>query len=111
MTVLGQGAAQAIEDAISVANVLQPGTQASDVAQLMDLYDSIRRERVDYVQEQTRVNGLDEDKGRPAPSALFGMLDFCHKHDEWENTEEKLEEWRKARVTSRENGVNGLNGH
>ncbi|KAF2170705.1 hypothetical protein M409DRAFT_51702 [Zasmidium cellare ATCC 36951] len=64
---LGQGAAQAIEDAISVATVLQFGTPASDVPELMKLYDSIRRERVDYVQEQTRLNGLDEDKGRPPP--------------------------------------------
>ncbi|KAK4497067.1 hypothetical protein PRZ48_011516 [Zasmidium cellare] len=104
---LGQGAAQAIEDAISVAKVLQPGTKASDVPELLKLYDGIRRERVDYVQEQTRLNGLDEDKGRPPPSALFGMLDYCHKHDEWTNTEQKLQEWRQGRA----NESNGVNGH
>lgn len=71
----------------------------------MKLYDSIRRERVNYIQEKTRLNGRDEDKGRPPPSELFGMLDYCHKHDEWENTKKRLEEWRKARET------NGVNGH
>lgn len=105
LTVLGQGAAQAIEDAISLATLLPLGTQASEVPDLMRLYDSIRRERVDYVQNETRRNGLDEDKGRPSPQELFGLLDFCHKHDEYENTKEKLEEWRRGRA------VNGVNGH
>lgn len=81
-----------------------------DVPDLMKLYDRIRRERVDYVQEQTRLNGLDEDKGRPPPSALFGMLDYCHKHDEWMNTEQKLAEWRKERATEAV-AANGLSGH
>ena len=69
--VLGQGGALAIEDAASIAQLLPESTSASEVSDRLQLYESIRYERVTHVQEQTRINGLDEDK-RPAGKD-FGM--------------------------------------
>lgn len=62
--VLGQGAAQAMEDGVSIAVLLQQGTKSSEIKPLVKLYDQIRRERVNYIQEKTRINGRDEGKGR-----------------------------------------------
>lgn len=81
----------------------------------MQLYEGIRKRRVDFIQEQTRYNGLDENKGRPPrefqgrdeerylltgglASRLFALLDFCFKHDEHENTMARLREWRGGEV-------------
>ena len=55
----------AIEDAASISQLLPGGTPASDVPKRLKLYEDIRHERVTWVQEQTRINALDEDK-RPA---------------------------------------------
>ena len=62
--VLGQGAAQAMEDGVSIAVLLQKGTNSSEIKPLAKLDDQIRRERVNYIQEKTRINGRDEGKGR-----------------------------------------------
>lgn len=63
-TVLGQGAAQAQEDAISIAVLLQLTSKSSQVPELLKLYDGIRRERAHEIQQLTRLNGVDADKGR-----------------------------------------------
>ena len=55
----------AIEDAASVAQVLPEDTPVSNVSGRLKLYERIRHERVTYIQEQTRINGMDEYK-RPA---------------------------------------------
>ncbi|EME40294.1 FAD binding domain-containing protein [Dothistroma septosporum NZE10] len=62
---LSQGAGLAIEDAISIGVLLGPGTGPEEIPALLKLYSEIRRPRADYVQEQSRVHGLDENKGRP----------------------------------------------
>ena len=55
----------AIEDACSIAQLLPEGTSASDVPGRLKLYERVRHERATWVQEQTRINAMDEDK-RPA---------------------------------------------
>lgn len=67
---LGQGGAQAIEDAISIGTILQPDTKPEEVPDLLELYECIRKPRADYVQSQTRRMGLDEDKGRPQRKSI-----------------------------------------
>ena len=59
----------AIEDAASAAQMLPEGTSNAEVPSRLELYESVRRERASWVQEQTRINGLDEDK-RPASKCL-----------------------------------------
>lgn len=52
----------AIEDAASIVQLLPVNTAASEVPDRLKLYERIRHERVTWIQEQTRINGLDEDK-------------------------------------------------
>lgn len=68
----------AIEDAASIAQVLPADTPASEVPQRLKLYERIRHDRVTWVQEQTRINGMDEDK-RPAgkSSSCVGGRCIC----------------------------------
>jgi salicylate hydroxylase len=110
-----------MEDAVSIATLLHKDTQVHEIPALLKLYDEIRRDRVDYIQEQARRNGLDNNKGKPPrkfrcvkgdvfppqassllttkPAAfLFAMLDFCFKHDEYENTLEHLQQWRQVQA-------------
>lgn len=63
--VLGQGGSLSIEDAASIAQLLPENTSVSQVPDRLKLYETIRQKHVTHVQEQTRINGLDEDK-RPA---------------------------------------------
>lgn len=55
----GQGAGVAIEDAAALAVVLPPGTKSEDVAERLTLYEEIRKERADRIQEYSRLAGAD----------------------------------------------------
>jgi 2-polyprenyl-6-methoxyphenol hydroxylase-like FAD-dependent oxidoreductase len=87
----------AIEDAASIAQLLPEHTPAVDIPDRVQLYEQVRHERASFVQEQTRINGLNEDK-RPAAKGGFDMLLYCHNFDEWQNSAEKLEEHLKAKA-------------
>lgn len=103
----------AIEDAISISEVLGPCTSAAQVPERLKLYQDIRKERAEWARDQARINAMDEDV-RP-PSKCRGMLDLrrdrvlidclaqggfvmlkvCHDHDEVNNSRERLEDWKK----------------
>ena len=87
----------AIEDAASIGQLLSEGTPVADIPDRLQLYERVRHERASWVQEQTRINGLDEDK-RPAVKGGFDMLVYCHNFDEWQNSAEKLEGHLKAKA-------------
>jgi salicylate hydroxylase len=53
----GQGANQAIEDAVTLATVLRRANRAS-VRQALLVYESLRRERTARVQQSARANGV-----------------------------------------------------
>jgi salicylate hydroxylase len=57
---LGQGANQAIEDAVALAVFLE-GRNSGDVVDILRHYEAFRRERTDVVQAETRKNGLRYD--------------------------------------------------
>jgi salicylate hydroxylase len=57
---LGQGANQAIEDAVALAVFLE-GRNSSDVVDILRHYEAFRRERTDVVQAEARKNGLRYD--------------------------------------------------
>ena len=59
---MGQGAAQAIEDGAALASLLPPGTTAQDIPGRLQLYEQCRKERADWVQEDTRCRGKDDAK-------------------------------------------------
>lgn len=53
-----QGGGQAMEDAISLAAILPPGTAKEDVPERLRLYEKCRRGRANNVQEATRRSGM-----------------------------------------------------
>lgn len=60
----GQGAAQAMEDAVALGTVLEKGLTADEVPERLKLYNDIRYERASKVQEFTRLAGLDVQDGK-----------------------------------------------
>lgn len=58
---MGQGGAMAIEDAVSIANLLPRDTPVDDIPARLRLYELARRSRVEKVLEYTRMNGRDEN--------------------------------------------------
>ena len=55
----GQGAGCAMEDAAALAVVLQRGVKAEEVPERLRLYEKIRMERANRVQEYSRLAGRD----------------------------------------------------
>ena len=56
----------AIEDAASIAQLLPEGTPASQIPKRLKFYERIRHARATWVQEQTRINGMDEAERPPS---------------------------------------------
>ena len=57
---LGQGANQAIEDAVALAVFLE-GRKSDEIGDILRHYGAFRRERTDIVQDEARKNGLRYD--------------------------------------------------
>jgi 2-polyprenyl-6-methoxyphenol hydroxylase-like FAD-dependent oxidoreductase len=55
----GQGAGVAMEDAASLAVVLPKGTQAAEIAERLQLYETFRYTRANRIQEYSRLAGRD----------------------------------------------------
>lgn len=71
---MGQGAAMAIEDAVSIATLLPYGSTSHDIPMRLEMYQTGRRPRVDLVLHYTRMNGRDENDA--AGDRMSGMLAF-----------------------------------
>ncbi|OMP85202.1 6-hydroxynicotinate 3-monooxygenase [Diplodia seriata] len=63
---MGQGAAQAVEDAAALGACLPAGTPAVDVPRRLRVWEQCRKERADWVQEVTRIRGRDPN-GKQGP--------------------------------------------
>jgi salicylate hydroxylase len=61
ISVMGQGGAMAIEDAISIATLLPHGTAPENIPARLEMYQQSRRPRVEMVLYFTRANGRDEN--------------------------------------------------
>jgi salicylate hydroxylase len=70
---LGQGANQAIEDAMALA-VLLRGVGAGDVPGALVRYEQLRRERTDLFQQGSRANGNRLEAGDPARLSRPGTV-------------------------------------
>jgi salicylate hydroxylase len=88
----GQGSAQALEDAATLAVLLGRETRPQDVPKLLQLYFGIRHERANWVQSFAR--GADQStpqnpgvKPSIDPATFYGAV---HAHDAWEVAEEEL---------------------
>lgn len=72
---MGQGAAMAIEDALSIATLLPLGTKAEDIPSRLAIYEKARQPRVDYILKCTRLNGADEND--PSVERMTGKITLC----------------------------------
>ncbi|ROW11286.1 hypothetical protein VMCG_01002 [Cytospora schulzeri] len=89
----GQGAAMAIEDAVSVAMMLPLGTTPDQVPSRLALFERARIGRVATIQEYTRLNGqyAGQQHGLPVAEVLKAQ-DVAFQHNEREHSTRLLEE-------------------
>lgn len=70
----GQGAGMALEDSASLSVVLPLGTKPEDIPERLALYEKIRYERANNIQEYSRQAGMDCVDGKPTIDSLFSIL-------------------------------------
>ncbi|KAF2025607.1 FAD/NAD(P)-binding domain-containing protein [Setomelanomma holmii] len=87
----GQGAAQAIEDAASLAVMLPTQTLLDQIPARLKLYEKCRLERASRIQEVSRIAGKDLGSGKPLDAARFTNYNFGH--DEWDFSSQALRKW------------------
>jgi salicylate hydroxylase len=73
---MGQGANQAIEDAMALATLLR-GASAADVPEALTRYETLRRDRTARIQRLSRTNGVGLDAG----SAVRFMHPWVRDYD------------------------------
>jgi salicylate hydroxylase len=78
----GQGANQAIEDAVALATVLSRADRASAPRALL-IYEQLRRERTGGVQRSSRVNGARYDAAGGDLGARDRVLSAQHQERAW----------------------------
>ncbi|KAE8346429.1 hypothetical protein BDV24DRAFT_176388 [Aspergillus arachidicola] len=92
---MGQGAAMAIEDALSMAALLPLGTKAEDIPSRLAIYEKARQPRVDYILKCTRLNGADENDPsveRMTAAEMVKAMGICFRHNAIEHSKRLLEE-------------------
>jgi 2-polyprenyl-6-methoxyphenol hydroxylase-like FAD-dependent oxidoreductase len=71
----GQGAGQAIEDAASLAVVFPLDSKKEEITARLELFEKIRKERADRIQEYSRIAGSDLKEGVKNDSRCSSLLD------------------------------------
>jgi 2-polyprenyl-6-methoxyphenol hydroxylase-like FAD-dependent oxidoreductase len=79
---LGQGGAQAIEDALSLGVFLSAGTKGSEVPERLALYEQARKERAERIQQATRTSGLDRSVLANSDFDFEAAREYQFRHDE-----------------------------
>jgi hypothetical protein len=79
----GQGGGIAIEDGTTLSVVLPLGTKPEEIAERLALYEKIRYERANNIQEYSRQAGNDCVDGKPTIDSSSILLSFpilysCH---------------------------------
>ncbi|EKV17002.1 hypothetical protein PDIG_17160 [Penicillium digitatum PHI26] len=93
---MGQGAAMAIEDAVSIATLLPYGSTSHDIPMRLEMYQTGRRPRVDLVLHYTRMNGRDEndaagDRMSVTAAEMVKIMNICFSHNEIEHSANLLD--------------------
>jgi 2-polyprenyl-6-methoxyphenol hydroxylase-like FAD-dependent oxidoreductase len=123
----GQGGGCAIEDAAALSVVMEPGTKPEEIPERLRLYEKIRYERANRIQEYSRRAGLDKnDMAKSDSKSNDSLLHDCEfvpfqdprfrtaakmlpvyeytnynfGHDEYDNSCQALREWTWSRATS-----------
>ncbi|KAF2111908.1 FAD binding domain-containing protein [Lophiotrema nucula] len=92
----GQGAGVAIEDAAALAVVLPLGTRPDEVGERLKLYQDIRMERANRIQEHSRLAG--RDRSEQVKIDMYGFTNFNFGHDEYDNATQRFREWQWKRM-------------
>ncbi|KAI5927748.1 hypothetical protein F4810DRAFT_279687 [Camillea tinctor] len=93
----GQGAGQAIEDAVALSVVLPSGTSPSDVPERLKLYEKIRYDRAHAVQEYSRRVGQDRKDDQNKQSEMMTYVAYNFGHDEYDNSANIFKRWLWAK--------------
>jgi 2-polyprenyl-6-methoxyphenol hydroxylase-like FAD-dependent oxidoreductase len=109
----GQGAGQAIEDAATLGVVFPANTKREEITARLELYEKIRKERAERIQEYSRIAGSDLKEGVKHDSTYCPLLTWMRLinsvtqyttynfgHDEWDNSTQELRKWTWARNPS-----------
>ena len=89
----GQGGAIAMEDSAALGVVLERGLDPAEIPERLTLFQNIRKERAEKLQQYTRLAGKDLKPGEIA----FNMLEFTFYNfgfDEYDNSMQRLREWK-----------------
>jgi salicylate hydroxylase len=106
---LGQGAAMAVEDAVSVAIMLPLGTAPEQVPSRLALYERARMERVSTIQEFTRLSGQYVGRqNRLTPAQVVKAHAATCGHNERECSARVLEEALKGGSPGLGDGVEAV---
>ncbi|KGO69765.1 Monooxygenase, FAD-binding [Penicillium italicum] len=91
---MGQGAAMAIEDAVSIATLLPCGSKPHEIPMRLEMYQTGRRPRVDLVLHYTRLNGRDENDAagdRISAAETVNCMNICFSYNEIEHSTNLLD--------------------
>lgn len=124
---MGQGAAQAIEDACALGAIMPLGTAPEKVPSRLVLWQQCRKDRAAKIVLHTRhrARKADGSQGPPqtskscTPAGSFytcvwtcaetrirstsvdefnSAMAYCIQHDAWKHAEEQLKEWSEAKT-------------
>ncbi|KAF2158261.1 FAD binding domain protein [Myriangium duriaei CBS 260.36] len=94
----GQGAGVAMEDAATLAVVLERGLSPSEVPARLKLYEEIRKTRANRIQEYSRLAGVDLKADSGAKFDMIEYTNYNFGHDEFDNSTQKLREYTWAKT-------------
>ncbi|KAI3395934.1 hypothetical protein diail_645 [Diaporthe ilicicola] len=98
---MGQGAAQAIEDACALGAILPLGTTPDKIPSRLVLWQQCRKDRAAKIVQHTRHRARKADGSNGPPQTLDefnAAMSYCIHHDAWDNAEEQLKEWSEAKT-------------
>ncbi|KAE8453258.1 hypothetical protein EG329_011325 [Mollisiaceae sp. DMI_Dod_QoI] len=90
----GQGGGVAMEDSMALSVVLPLGTTPEEIPERLQLYQKIRYDRANNIQEFSRQAGKDVMDGKPA----FDMMKYTAYNfgfDEFDNSTNIFKKWRR----------------
>ncbi|KAK7899774.1 hypothetical protein LTR67_003519 [Exophiala xenobiotica] len=92
----GQGAGCAIEDAAALSVVLERGLSSTEVPARLKLWESIRYERANRIQQYSRIAGRDMKSDEKVNMIEYTNYNFGH--DEFDNSIQRLREYKWAKI-------------
>jgi len=87
---MGQGGAQAIEDALALATMISDKSSAIDTGKRLALYEQARKERAERIQNATRIRGSTLSELAHIEFDVLAEREYQFRHNEIEHSRELL---------------------